>query len=138
MNRDGTGQRRLTGGETGDMFADWSPDGTQLAYSALRSGMTKVPGEGIWVVDVSTGVRRRLSNGANDQGAQWSPDGSKVPFYGLRGGDQELMLADSSGGPVERLTDNRRDDLFPQWNADGTSIVFIRTVGTRIVGGERY
>jgi TolB protein len=128
MNRDGTARRRLTGGETLDMFAAWSPDGTRIAYSALRAGMTRVPGEGIWLLNVATGERLRLSRGANDQGAQWSPDGSKVLFYGRRGGDYELMLADASGGRPERLTENRRDDLFPRWDADGTSIVFTRTV----------
>jgi TolB protein len=128
MNRDGTGRRRLTGGKTGDMFPDWSPDGTQIACSALPLGMGRVRGEGIWVLDVATGARRRLSYGGSDQGAQWSPDGSKVLFYGRRGGNYELMLADTSGGSVERLTDNRRDDLFPRWDADGTSILFTRTV----------
>lgn len=128
MNRDGTARRRLTGGETLDKFAAWSPDGTRIAYSALRAGMTRVLGEGIWVLDVATGERLRLSRGANDQGAQWSPDSSKVLFYGRRGGDFELMLADASGGRPERLTDNRRDDLFPRWDADGTSMVFTRTV----------
>lgn len=28
MDGDGSDTRRLTGGDTGDMFADWSPDGT--------------------------------------------------------------------------------------------------------------
>jgi Tol biopolymer transport system component len=128
MNRDGSGTRRLTGGKTLDMFADWSPDGTQIAYSALRLGMSRIPGEGIWILDVSTGKRRHLSHGANDQGAQWSPDGSEVLFYGLRGGDYDVLLADASEGTVQRLTQDRRNDLFPVWDADGNSVVVTRTV----------
>lgn len=129
MNTDGSGRRCLTGGETLDMLPAWWPDGTKIAYSAFRLGMAKVHGEGMWIIDVSTGARRRLSYGANDQSAQWSPDGSKILFYGLRRGDQELMVVDASGGPVKRVTHNRLDDLFPRWAADGTSIVFTRTVG---------
>lgn len=124
MKRDGSRSRRLTGGKTGDMLAAWSPDGTQIAYSAIRLGMGKVRGEGIWVIDVSTGQKQRLSQGANDQVAQWSPGGGRVLFYGLRGGDYELRLAHLPGGRVERLTDNRRNDLFPRWDASGSSVVY--------------
>ena len=86
--------------------------------------MGKVRGEGIWVIDVSTGQKQRLSQGANDQVAQWSPGGGRVLFYGLREGDYELMLAHLAAATVERLTDNRRNDLFPRWDASGSSVVY--------------
>jgi Tol biopolymer transport system component len=127
MKRRGTRSRRLTGGETGDTLAAWSPDGARIAYSAFRLGMSRVRGEGIWIVDVSTGRKRRLSHGANDQGAQWSPGGGRVLFYGWRGGDYELMLAHLPGGRVQRLTDNGRSDLFPRWAANGSSVVYTGT-----------
>jgi len=92
--------------------------------------------QGIWAIDVSTGAKRRLSHGAYDHGAQWSPDGTRILFYGLRAGDYELMLADPAGGMVERVTDNRRLDLYPRWAPDGASVVYTGT--GQSVDGTRH
>lgn len=37
------------------------------------------------------------------------------------------MLAHLAGGRVKRLTDNRRNDLFPRWDANGSSVVYTGT-----------
>jgi len=127
MKRGSSRARRLTGGKSLDMFPAWSPDGARIAYSAFRRGVSGARSDGIWVIDVSTGRKRQLSHRTNDQGAQFSPGGGRVLFNGLRGGDYELMMAHLGGGRVERLTDNRRNDLFPRWDVNGSSVVYTGT-----------
>jgi len=38
MDQDGTNERQITSDPANDLWPDWSPDGTKIAFSSLRSG----------------------------------------------------------------------------------------------------
>ncbi|MBI5768650.1 MAG: S9 family peptidase [Verrucomicrobia bacterium] len=70
--------RQLTQTRTPESGADWSPDGTKVAFSAKRDGDDAAQ---IYVLTLSGGEAERvtsLSTGA--RGPMWSPDGKKILF----------------------------------------------------------
>jgi len=74
----GAPARQLTQTKTPETGADWSPDGTRLAFSAKRDGDDAAQ---IYVLNLSGGEAERvtsLSTGA--RGPVWSPDGKQLLF----------------------------------------------------------
>ena len=80
----------LTTGPTPDWDARWSPDGTQIAFYAYRTGARE-----IWVMPVEGGKARQLTT---EGGAwpSWSPDGQDIVFTGS--GFQSVFVVPVAGG----------------------------------------
>jgi TolB protein len=77
MNRDGTGQHRVTFVGRYNAEPDWSPDGTQIAFT----GRDTRNAFDIFVVDVaSSNIQRVTQDQGNNQSASWSPDGRYLVF----------------------------------------------------------
>jgi Tol biopolymer transport system component len=58
--------------------ADWSPDGSQIAFSAFAPGQK----ERVFVVSASAGESRQLAEGAlNMRSGGWSPDGNSLFLF---------------------------------------------------------
>jgi TolB protein len=113
VNDDGTGLSRLTADGTGGGFADWSPDGTKIAF---RNG------EGIDVINADGTGRVELSPFGG--GPDWSPDGTRIVFAGKHP-DSEfsgLWVMNSDGTGLTQLTDF--GGWWPRWSPDGTKITF--------------
>ena len=49
---------------------------------------------------------------------------AQIAFVSHRDGNPEIYVMDTDGQNQHRLTENRRNDLFPSWAPDGNSIVF--------------
>jgi Tol biopolymer transport system component len=61
--------------------AEWSPDGTQIAYTALFPGQKKR----VFVVSVSAGESRQVAGGElYMRNAGWTPDGNSLLFFGMK------------------------------------------------------
>jgi WD40 repeat protein len=88
--------------------AEFSPDGTLVAFVAKRGGRDVV-----YVVDAATGdVRRSREPRLNGlQSPSWSPDGNRLVFTGLLGGISDLYVWDMRTDGIERLTDDRLAQL---------------------------
>ena len=116
MNRDGTGQTRLTNNAAGDFGPAWSPDGTKIAFNR---------GFDIFVMDADGSSQTRLTSAAAMNIApSWSPDGTKIAFHSSRDGNFEIYVMDANGSNPTRLTSNAAGDFAPAWSPDGERIVF--------------
>ena len=75
---DGSDKLQLTVAPTIADSADWSPDGSQIAFTAFQPGQK----EHVFVVSVSAGESRPVAEGQlNMRSGGWSPDGNSLFFF---------------------------------------------------------
>jgi CubicO group peptidase (beta-lactamase class C family) len=112
------------------VFADWSPDGTQIAFAAVDHLNPE-----IYVAAADgTGMRRLTDHGAADNVPRWSPDGTLIAFSSDRGAprrmplpEYDLWLLDLTTEQARPLTHDFGDVLGHSWSPKQDRIVFIRT-----------
>jgi Tol biopolymer transport system component len=122
MNVDGTGRRPLTRyGGPSEVNPKWMPDGQTIVFEQMRERGTR---SDIATIPASGGpIRRILSSRRWETNPVPSPDGTRIVFSGnldRRGGGRlsdnfELYTMAVDGTDIERITNNRRPDLFPDW-----------------------
>lgn len=131
MRRDGSGLRRLTraGPGTLDLSADWSPDGSRIAFTRATHGRPTA------IYTVSRHGRDKKLLAQRAWGPAWSPDGTKIAFVSDRdqngetcyhecSSSREVYVMDAVGSDQRRLTTTPADDAEPAWAPDGSKIVF--------------
>jgi eukaryotic-like serine/threonine-protein kinase len=78
---DGSQKLQLTTPPVNVESADWSPDGTQIAYTAILPGQR----EKLYVTSVSAGESRQVAGGAMSMlSSGWTPDGNSLLFFALK------------------------------------------------------
>ena len=129
---DGGTATRLTSHPGLELFAKFSPDGSQIAFTGQYDG-----DEQVYVVPTAGGAPRQLTFypaagplaprwGYDYQVYGWSPDGRSVLFRSLRDGwdlgDTKLFLVDVAGGLPRALPmpESGGGDLSP----DGQRVVY--------------
>lgn len=94
---------------------DWSPGGTEIAYSA-SGGAT----DDVWATDPAGTARRNITNLATTEADQpsWSPDGTMIVFQHGTGTDAEIaiMNSDGTGSGLGILTDTTYEAADPDWS----------------------
>src|SRR5207245_4827267 len=89
----------LTDALSGDLDPDWSPDGTHIVFSSLRSGDRH-----IWTARADlTGATPLTFGNALDERPAYSPDGREIAFVSDRDGHRGVWLVNSDGGTQHLL-----------------------------------
>jgi Tol biopolymer transport system component len=121
---DGTDEQQLTfTPEKSETFAIWSPDGSQIAFSAsygeLGTEQNLQTYEIYTMEKDGTDVQQLTHNQAYDDHARWSPDGTMLVFESdLDQSDHsEIYLMDVDGTHLRRLTNTPADAnaINPVW-----------------------
>ena len=122
---DGGNLRRLTSPRGADeVNPNWSPDGASIAFEV--NGLFPVRQSDIWLMGADGSGKRPLTQTRfYETYPVFSPDGTRIAFAGDRdnrklsterlGRGFELYTMATDGSGVTRITNNRRPDLFPDW-----------------------
>lgn len=93
---------RLTHDDGNEYFPQFSPDGTQIAFSAAYQGNVDV-----YIIPSTGGEPQRLTwHGSPDEVIGWVPDGKQVIFRSLRNdpmGTWRLYTVDLQGGDAQEM-----------------------------------
>ncbi len=116
-----------------------SPDGRQLAWVENAGGGKSI----IYVSSVAEGAaphRITAVSGPAMRGEDspaWSPDSKHLAFLSdaVNPGQQQLYVANTSGGPAHRLTDVQGLLASPGWSPDGKRIALLWTENAERAAG---
>lgn len=121
MNAEGTGVTNVTTSPEdvqrgfSQYYAQWSPDGSMIAYDR--------DDDGFHVMNADGSDDRKIVDGGNPT---WSPDGSWIAF--VMGSDHgaDLWKVHPDGTGLTQPTQNTGSDELPVWSPDGSRIAFMR------------
>ncbi len=122
---DGGNLRRLTPRRGRDeLNPNWSPDGTRIAFEVTKRFDVRQSDIAVMNADGS-GKRRLTKTKFYETNPAYSPDGTRIAFTGDRdnrnvskerlGRGFELYTMAVDGSDLFRVTDNRRPELFADW-----------------------
>ncbi|MCW5978027.1 MAG: serine/threonine-protein kinase [Bryobacteraceae bacterium] len=103
-----------------DAHAQYSPDGSRIAFESARSGNVNV-----WVCDAAGGNPVALTaTDANCGAPAWSPDGLRVAYESNSEGNWNIYTIDATGENPRRMTLGHATYAAPVWSGDGKWIYF--------------
>lgn len=117
VNTDGTEFRRLSPEGSFQGGANWSPDGTQIAFHEVDR-TSEFPFTDIFVMNADGTDPVQLTDAPGpDSFPAWSPDGSQIAFYAARDGNGEIYVMDVDGSNQRRLTFTTGEESEIHWIA---------------------
>jgi WD40-like Beta Propeller Repeat len=135
VNPDGSGSLQLNPSglpvvaTDSELSADWSPDGSQVAFAATwRTGHGR--GTSLYIVNSDgTGVRQVTPSGVGSLSVQWSPDGQLIAFTGKLRANPQVWVVHPDGTGLQEITSGSDGSIseFPEWSPDSTKLLFERT-----------
>lgn len=104
-----------------DVWPEYSPDGTKIAFASDRSGSWE-----IWVSDSEGANAAQLTSfrGRHVGSPVWSPDSRRIAFDARPEGSPDIYTVSAEGGLPRRLTTEPSEDTAPSWSHDGRWIYF--------------
>ena len=125
MDPDGENPRRLTHHPGLDNYADWHPDGSQIAFTSSRTGEFN-----IFVMDTDGSNVKQITDLELASRPKWSPDGKRIAFEGFVGNSREIFVVNADGAGRFKVSNPRPDaEMFlGGWSPDGKQILYKETV----------
>ncbi|KAA3643995.1 MAG: hypothetical protein DWQ07_17925 [Chloroflexi bacterium] len=119
-----TVQQFATATPTGTEAVNSSSNGELIAFTSVVEGRRD-----IWIIQKDgvglTNITGNQPNAYADAPA-WSPDGKFIAFDAYREGNRDIYIqALDGGGEMIRLTQDAKDDCYPEFSPDGKQIVFM-------------
>ncbi len=124
MDYDGYNPQEFTRNGSLNLFPNWAPDNSKLAFSSFRSGKPEIN-----IYSVIDGSRIRFQEFYSLALAPAiSPDGTEIAF-GSRStrpfGDTEVFISKLDGSNRRNITNNPAADSSPTWAPSGKQLAFV-------------
>jgi Tol biopolymer transport system component len=109
--------------------ADWSPDGSQVAFAAFSSSSHLA--SGLFIVNADgTGLRQISPTGLGALSAQWSPNSAMLAFTNCCGTPQAWVVHPDGTGLRQVTTPvSGADFLTPVWSPDSKNLLLNELTG---------
>jgi Tol biopolymer transport system component len=121
-DRASPGLRKLASSSFREVFPQYSPDGTRLAFHSNRGGSVQ-----IWTADAD-GARpvqvTSMDAMATTGSPRWSPDGQWIAFDSNAGGHIHIYVIGAEGGRPRALTSGASENFVSTWSRDGRWVYF--------------
>lgn len=105
--------------------ADWSPDGSRVAFAAQKLSRGRFI-SAVFVVNADgTGLRQITPSGVGGLSAQWSPNGALIAFTSGCCGLPQAWVVHPDGSELSRVTTAVNRDFFvtPVWSPDSSELL---------------
>jgi len=120
VDYDGEGLLRLTANRELNLCPDWSPDGSEIAFTSYREGQ-----QGLFSLNTTNGkVRRIIAMEGLNYGADWHPGGKELLLALSHTGNPEIYRITPEGKIIKRLTVSKAIEISPSWSPGGRDLVF--------------
>lgn len=105
-----------------DRTPSWSPDGTQIAFTAYRAGTPT-----IWVMNADGSNPRQVTQAGNygDYYPSWSPDGRMLAFHRTDIVTARVGVVAVNGATPPEFFAFAGKAYAPAWSPDGSRIAFV-------------
>jgi len=137
LSSDGSGApERLMASELNVVPAAWVPDGTALAFYALREDFGSVE-PSIWLLPLDGDRRPKPLFGTRfyEAGVDFSPDGRLVAYSSDESGRPEVYVRPYPGPGPRRQVSNEGGQS-PVWSRDGHELFFERPTRSALFGSQ--
>jgi Tol biopolymer transport system component len=125
MNADGSGLKKLLGGNWINQVPEYSPNGHRIAFASDRGGYISA----VWVMNASGGGVKRLTDPNLEAGnPDWSPDGARIVFgTNCCRPRSQVWVMNADGSSPHPLTHMppRGDAPAASYSPDGQKIVLL-------------
>lgn len=117
-------------------LAQFSPDGSKIAYIKLPDSQESFPAGELWIMDAdgSNPFLAAVTDAGRGYPPVWSPDGTKIAFVGRNdpadASSTNLSIYDLAAQSL--MTDNFSLITAPAWSPDGAQLVFTAREGDTI------
>ncbi len=127
VDADGANLTQLTNGGP-SFYPSFSPDGTKILFHTVGVGIRTMLPDGTNIEAIAGTI--------NAQRPRWSPDGTKIVYNQGAGGSSywQIFTMDTDGSNKTNITDNSRQNTYPDFSPDGTKIVYYSDIQA---GGEK-
>jgi dipeptidyl aminopeptidase/acylaminoacyl peptidase len=95
-----------SGDQRNDTEPQWSPDGTQIAFSSEDTDKPLMANNDVWIVPAGGGELARVNRiQGNIHFPRWSPDGREIAYVASHTAEEQvkLMIAPVAGGPSRTI-----------------------------------
>jgi TolB protein len=120
VDYDGEGLLRLTANRELNLCPNWSPDGSEIAFTSYRRGQ-----QALFSLNTSNGkVRTIIGMDGLNYGADWHPSGQELVLSLSQSGNPEIYRISPQGKIIKRLTVSKAIEISPSWSPGGKDLVF--------------
>jgi TolB protein len=121
MDYDGYNQQAFTHTNSDNLFPNWAPDNSKLAFVSYRTGKPEI---NIYSFFDGSRIAFPMFNSLAMTPAI-SPDGTKVAFSRRSSGpDTDIYISNLDGSGLRNITNNPAVDTSPSWSPSGKQIAF--------------